>query len=292
MHLDYNDPVEWLAHRYKCDEDARNKHIEKQFVQYFSDRKELNLLDAGAGTGNNFRYYFERLNNQRQSWTLLEHDPDIINACRTQLKRFAKNKGYKIEQGQDSITVKSNTKQAHINFVEGKLDDIQQIVDMESLDTVTANALFDLVTYDQFDVFASKLACYQVCLLATLNYYETSFLPFSEADARYIRYFHMHMTRPQSFGAAMGPNCSGEMIDLLAAHEMKTDHEASQWHLKRYDTTMQHYILHFFEHAIRDLNLSKTEIIDLKAWIDQKKEASQQHKLEIVVDHSDIFAYP
>ena len=292
MHIDYNNPIIWLEHRFSTDEDARNPNIEKKFIEYFSERDRLSILDAGAGTGNNFRYFFKKLGNQHQEWILLEQDGEMIANCRDKLSDFAREQGYHFSQDGDYLVIEAKEKKASIQLLQGQLQNIRELADMENLDVVTANALFDLVSYDQFDTFASQLACYQVCLMATLNYYETSFLPFSEDDGRYLNYFHTHMTRPQDFGEAMGPNCSEEMLDLLAAHEMKSEQESSQWHLKRYDTTMQHYILHFFENAIRDLNLSENEVRDMEVWLSDKKKMSHEHELEIIVDHSDIFAYP
>jgi hypothetical protein len=291
MLINYDDQVTWLEYRFPCDVEARNQTIEKKFIEYFNHLDTIHLLDAGSGTGSNFRYYFEKLPD-RQEWTFLEQDADTLEACRIKLREYADHHSFDFSDENGLITIASPKKSATIQLKQGILDNIKELVDMEHLDVVTANALFDLVSYEQFDEFAARLACYQVCLMATLNYYETSFLPFMEEDARYHRYFHTHMMRPQEFGAAMGPNCSEEMLDLLTAHEMQCEQEASQWHLKRYDTTMQHYILHYFEHAIRDLNLSKKEIVEMEDWISRKKELSHQHELEIIVDHSDIFAYP
>lgn len=291
MHIDYNDPVVWLEHRYPCDEAARNPNIEKKFLEYFSQRDRLHIMDAGAGTGSNFRYYFSKLPEQ-QEWILLEQDATLLQACRDRLNRFAEENQYHLSEKGDQLLISSDRRQASIRFVQDKLENVKSLTDMEQLDVITANALFDLVSYEQFDAFAAQIACYQVCLMASLNYYETSFLPFASEDGRFIQYFHMHMLRPQDFGEAMGPNCSEEMLDLLAAHEMKCEQEGSQWHLKRYDTTMQHYILHFMEHAIRDLNLSDKEIGDMESWLEEKQQMSREHQLEIIVDHSDIFAYP
>jgi hypothetical protein len=291
MHIDYNDPVVWLEHRYASDEAARNPSIEKKFIKYFSERDSMHIMDAGAGTGSNFRYFFSKLADE-QHWILLEQDAGLVAACREKLIEFASKHQYRVEEQAEQITIRSEYKSAHIQFLRGKLQDIKDLTDLKQLDVVTANALFDLVSYEQFDTFASEIACYQVCLMATLNYYETSFLPFSAEDGSFIQHYHTHMMRPQDFGAAMGPNCTEEMLDLLAAHEMKCEQEGSQWHLKRYDTTMQYYILQFMEHAIKDLNFSGQEVDKLEAWILEKRQMSLDHQLEIIVDHSDIFAYP
>jgi len=291
MHINYDDPIMWLDHRFNCDAEARNANIEKKFLEFFEDRDSLTVVDAGSGTGSNFQYYFEKFPNQ-QEWTFIDCEGPLLNACREKLYRFAKKKNYEFIEQNGSVCIKDGAKQALVKMSQGKLENVEHLTDLKQTDVVTANALFDLLSYDQFDTFACKLSAYNVCLMATLNYYETSFLPYDEEDGRFVRYFHTHMTRPQGFGSAMGPNCTEEMLDLLTEHQMLVEQEGSQWHLKRYDTTMHHYLLHFFEHALRDLNLSPAEIIDLEEWLEAKKKMSHDHKLEIIVDHSDIFAYP
>ncbi len=291
MHINYDDPILWLAHRYACDAEARNTNVEKKLLAFFAGKKSLSILDAGCGTGANFQYYFEKF-PKRQEWTLVDCENHHLESCREILTDFAQKNNYQLEQNEDSLSIKSGKKKATVRFVHGILDEVEKHADLKKTDLITANALFDLLSYDQFDTFACKLSAYNVCLMATLNYYETSFLPFSEEDGRFVRYFHTHMTRPQQFGAAMGPNCTEEMLDLLAEHQMVVEQEGSQWHLKRYDATMQHYLLHFFEHAVRDLSLSDCEINDLEAWLGNKKQMCQERQLEIIVDHSDIFAYP
>ena len=93
-------------------------------------------------------------------------------------------------------------------------------------------------------------------------------------------------------GIAMGPDCSEEMLDLLAQHHMMIEQEGSQWHLKRRDTTMHHYLLHFIEHAVAELSLSQQEKQEFDAWLREKRELCHRRALEIIVDHCDIFAYP
>lgn len=291
MHINYDDPVVWLEHRYACDAEARNANIEKKFLEFFSEKDGISILDAGCGTGSNFHYYFEKLPKE-QEWTFLDFEQNLLSACKERLKEYARKQNYKVREQDGVLSIKSAGKQAQVRFIKGDLGEVEHLTDMKTTDLVTANALFDLLSYDQFDSFACKLSAYNVCLLATLNYYETSFLPYTEEDGRFVRYFHTHMTRPQPFGAAMGPNCTEEMLDLLNEHQMMIEQEGSQWHLKRYDTTMHHYLLHFFEHAVRDLSLSDSEITELEEWLEHKKRMSQDHKLEIIVDHSDIFAYP
>lgn len=291
MHINYNDPVQWLSYRFTCDAEARNQGIERKFLQFFDHMPRLCLVDVGAGTGANFRYYFDKI-KQNQEWTFIEQNPHLIRASHICLEKFALHHDYGFHQNNDTITITAGNKKAHIKLIQGTLQHIEELTDLEEIDVVTANAVFDLVPFEHFDTFVGKLKAKDVCLLSTLNYYETSFIPFSESDGRFIRLYHMHMRRPQPFGIAMGPDCCEEMLDLLHQHQMLIEQEGSQWHITRRNTTMQHFLLHFIENAIHELNLADCEQKAFNEWITEKKELCHKRELEIYVDHNDIFAYP
>ena len=292
MHIDYNDPVLWLSYRFACDVQARNKDIERKFLHFFDHIQQLHIVDVGAGTGANFRYYFDKI-KQDQEWTFLEKDPHMIQSCHHCLEKFATDQNLQLEQTQDhAFTLTGNGKKARITMQQTDINKLEQEVDLDKTDVVTGNAFFDLVTYDHFDAFLNKLEKHDVCLMATLNYYETSFLPFSERDAQFLRMYHMHMKRPQRFGIAMGPDCSEEMLDLLAQHHMVIEQDGSQWHIGRNNTVMHHYMLQFIENAIHELNLVPDEQEAFLNWMNEKKKFCHDRSLEIYVDHSDIFAYP
>ena len=290
MYLDYNDPISWLDHRYACDVQARNPHIEENFLSFFRPHESvLHITDVGAGTGANVCYYFDKLKHQ-QEWTLIEQNGTLLQACRERLRTFAEKQQYFWEEQEHEAQLIADSKKALIRFIPGNVDNIEQLTDLEQADVVMGNAFFDLISFDQFDALIGKLVKHHVSLLATLNYYETSFYPFCEEDHQMMRWYHMHMKRPQPFGISMGANCSEEMLDLLAQHHMLIEQEASQWHLKRGNTTMQHYILHFIEHALSELSLMEEEREVCHRWMAKRKEQLQNRTLEIIIDHSDIFA--
>ena len=292
MHLDYDDPIQWLSHRFACDAAARHAATERQFLDFFAQHQTtLRLVDLGSGTGANFRYYFERIPHP-QSWTLIEQDPALSEACRVSLRQFADERGYTWEEEDGQLRINKPGQTATVSLVSGRIEQVEQLTDLTQTDAITANAVFDLLSFEQFDTLVGKLIQYEVCLLATLNYYETSFLPFAEEDHRFLRLYHTHMKRPQPFGMAMGADCSEEMLDLLEQHPMAVAQGGSQWHLKKHHSTMHHYLLHFMENALHELNLSAAERQGFDQWFEEKRQLSRERKLEIIVDHSDIFAYP
>lgn len=292
MHLNYHDPALWLSYRSACDAVARNKGIERKFLEFFNHKPTLDIVDVGAGTGANFRYYFDHI-RQNQRWTFIEKNAQLIEEAKACIAHFAQQKGYHLEQKHSNLMhISAGDKQASIKIIQGCLGDIEHLVSLPDADVVTANAVFDLISYEQFDALVRKLKKEYVCLLSTLNYYETSFLPFSDTDARFIRWYHMHMKRPQQFGIAMGPDCCEEMLDLLHQQGMIIEQEASQWHITRNNTAMHHFLLSFMEDAIHKLNLAACEKEAFDQWMDKRKKLCRERRLEIYVDHNDIFAYP
>lgn len=292
MHLNYHDPALWLSYRAACDTAARNKSIERKFLEFFDHKPTLDIVDVGAGTGANFRYYFNRI-KQNQHWTFIEKDARLTEETNACMAQFAQQQGYKLEQKNSNlIHISADTKQASIKIIQGSLHDIEHLVSLPDADVVTANAVFDLISYEQFDALVHKLKKEYVCLLSTMNYYEISFLPFSEADMRFIHWYHMYMKRPQSFGIAMGPDACEEMLDLLHQHGMIIVQEASQWHITRNNTAMHHFLLNFMEDAVHSLNLAACEKEAFDQWMAERKQLCRERKLEIYVDHNDIFAYP
>jgi len=290
MHLDYNDPIIWLDHRYACDVQARNASIEEKFLSFFKPHESvLHITDAGAGTGTNVCYYFDKFKHQ-QEWTLIEQHDSLVEACRQRLRKFADKNGYYWDEQEDQAQLIADDKRARICFVNGNIDELEKLTNLEEADVLVANAFFDLISFDQFDAMVEKLAQNNVAFLSTLNYYETSFYPFMEEDHQMVRWYHMHMKRPQPFGIAMGADCCEEMLDLLAQHHLMIEQESSQWHLKRGSTTMQHYILHFMENALAELSMTKEERSLCQHWFNQRKQQLHDRTLEVIVDHNDIFA--
>ena len=214
----------------------------------------------------------------------------LVQACRERLRGFAEKNGYYWEDQGNEAQLIHDSKKAQIRFVTGDVDRIEQLIDLEVADVIVGNAFFNLILSDQFDAFIGKLVKYNVSLLATLNYYETSFYPFYEEDHQIMRWYHMHMKRPQPFGIGMGADCCEEMLDLLAQHHMMIEQEGSQWHLKRGNTTMQHYILHFIENALNELSLAEEERAVVNTWLEKRKKQLHERTLEIIIDHNDIFA--
>ncbi|MEL6843077.1 MAG: hypothetical protein AAFP02_07660, partial [Bacteroidota bacterium] len=111
----------------------------------------------------NYRYFSSKLSGQEQ-WSLLEHDPILIEAMQQDLP--------------DSI-----------QYIQHSLLDISGAIDPATLDLVMANAVFDLFSRDQFYGFAERLAETKTPLYLSLNYTGMGFVPESKYDEEMIAYY-------------------------------------------------------------------------------------------------------
>jgi ubiquinone/menaquinone biosynthesis C-methylase UbiE len=79
---------EWLDLREAADTRARNSEVASAVAARFALRDELSVLDLGAGTGANLRATIHLLPS-RQTWTLVDHNAQSLNAARAKLARWA-----------------------------------------------------------------------------------------------------------------------------------------------------------------------------------------------------------
>ena len=79
---------EWLDLREAADRRARSREIANAVAARFALRDELRIVDLGSGTGANLRATASLLPN-RQAWTLVDNDPELSEAAKVKLCRWA-----------------------------------------------------------------------------------------------------------------------------------------------------------------------------------------------------------
>ncbi|BBM84035.1 class I SAM-dependent methyltransferase [Candidatus Uabimicrobium amorphum] len=250
---------EWLSLRRDFDNRARNKCIEKCVAQYFTH--PIHIMDIGTGTGNNVVYYQEKFEDS--SWTLVDSDADLLDVCRKNLRQ---------------------------NIREMQHGSILDLDNFQGVDLITANAIFDLFSPEQFVSFAQKIHAYGVSLLATLNYKSMYFTPQAPQDKVYIEMYNQHMTRKQNFGCAMGERCTQKITDVLLDKLCYNVHMGkSDWIIDSSSPKMVKHILQFMFNALSEMTSDTTT---LQNWVEDKQKMFQQKSVQLCISHSDIFAHP
>ena len=278
----------WLQERYRFDTEARCRELEKSFLEYFQGTRLLRIVDVGAGLGANTRYYLEVIPFD-QLWTLVEYDPVLVQQCFGTLSQWAKSRGWLCEITADSLTIHLPDKQAEIRVLKGSMLDLEHMVDLTYIDLVTANAVFDLFSQQQFQRFVKLLTNHRVPILTTLNYQSMVFEPEDQQDGKYVRHYQSHMRRLQDFGAAMGAGCSRHMITVLESLGGSVQQGKSVWKITSAEPARINYMLHFMQEAISELLTFPEELNQLNHWIISKHKRLLGGAQKLIVKHMDLF---
>ena len=280
----------WLDERYQYDVLARNPNAEAKCLQSFQHLQEIFICDVGSGSGSNLIYFMGKFPSH-QHWFLVEQDEQLNHYAFKRVGEWVKNKGYTFVKYQyPTIHLQNSEQNIYIQFLTGSLLRLDQLLDLGQIQLVTAGAVFDLFSVDQFHTFAKLLLEHQCNLLTTLNYKSMSFSPKGKNDEKYIALYEAHMQRQQAFGCGMGKDCSQEMI---AFYQDKTAVEVtfgeSLWSLNPQAQLMHQYLLAFMEESVGSMLTTNEEQVNFKTWLVQKGQLSQSGKLNIHVNHMDLF---
>jgi len=169
--------------------------------------------------------------------------------------------------------------------------EIGQLVPLEKIDLVLANAVFDLFSKEQIQQFLNPILQKEIACYFTLNYKSQSFHPEDPFDKTYISLYEDHMERPQATGNATGKMVGNYLAECLETFQT-VEQAISSWQIQKEDIKMHYYLLSFMENAIQELVLQEEVRTLLPKWIQRKKDLVITRQLELEVQHWDIFSYP
>jgi len=281
----------WLDLRASWDAASRHPGVESRARRYFGAAGPRSVLDLGAGTGANTRYLVHRFPSVRE-WVLVDRDPVLLGCCPAAFVRWAARKGWFCRPNGSGLDLETPRGGAHLRLRCADLPGNCAAEPWPQADLVTANALFDLVSAEQFEALAAWLARRRLPLLATINYRSTAFLPAGEDDHRLLALYDRHMVRPRSFGRAMGPDCTARMISTLQRYGYSVCFGPSDWNLGPPDGEMIAWLLDCMRSAVGELLDGTGGRENLEAWIREKAARAGVGRLRLRVRHTDLFAWP
>ncbi|MEN0004316.1 MAG: class I SAM-dependent methyltransferase [Bacteroidota bacterium] len=279
--------VEWLTTRYPFDVAARNKDVEQAALMGLPAERPIRLIDLGAGTGNNCRYFIPKL-PQDQEWLLLELNPHLIAAAKSQLHAFAKEAGFKVTPTADGLYL-AGRKKVTIRFREMSFLNLKEQLDLGSYDLVMAGAVIDLLTVNMLEMLVQQFIGHVVPFLATINFTGMQFEGATEQDQHYTKLYIQHMRRAQPFGRTLGAACIPFLKSWLLVRDIPFLSGASDWVISPTDRAMHELTLGFMQGAIPELLHTPNELNTFNQWLIEKKEQSDRRKLSFRVEHFDIY---
>ena len=278
--------IDWLKERFRYDNAARNQEVEKYFLHHFRNHEKLNIVDIGSGTGANCLYFIERL-FKNQTWTLVEKDEALCEATIDRIGRFLQDYNFFYTFENNVFRIKAWESRVKITILNASFFELKNIIDLEEIDIVMAAAVFDVLTFGQFEKAVSPILENKIPIFSTMNYHAMRFQPITPLDLKYVNAYEDHMLREQKEGRAMGPECSKLMEAFFKNNNLNIVKGKSQWKLNNQARKMHGFILGFMEKSIKGNLENGSEEFD--HWLLEKREISKGRELEIEVDHVDYF---
>jgi len=278
---------DWLNERYEVDAAARNKELERIAFNHLAGHDELEIVDLGAGTGSNFRYYCGRVPAKKQKWTLIDQDPKLLEEAEGNIRQIFPSHSSNSELGE--LTIETSELKIQIQFKTTNIFEEDARIVEGNCHLILSNALFDLASEQQFRSLCQALPLDKSVFLTTMNYQSTDFEPKDPSDQFFILHFHNHMSRQQKFGRSMGTDCVDFMTDVLQGFTQNFHSRVSIWRLNSSNKLLQLGIMDFVQNAMEDMSLNDSRFHE---WKKNRMDLLNKSMQTMEVGHVDLLCLP
>lgn len=261
---------DWLALREPYDHAARAKGLLGALGQWAAGCQRLHIADLGSGTGSNLRGTSPALGSA-QDWTLLEHDPRLIET------------GTALLGGLDhGITARYRPADLSVDLAAVIPDDTE---------LVTCAAFLDLVSAAWLDRLVALVGQRRTALYVALTYDGGwRWRPGDIFDAEIKRLFDAHQASDKGFGPALGPRATTALIERLEPMGGRLMVEASDWRLGYADQAIQDALLEGYASAARELAADQAD--EIGDWRTHRQKYVSTGRSGHRVGHKDLLWLP
>ena len=253
--------ADWLSLRARFDTAARAEVLEERLARFATARlggsgRALQVIDLGAGSGNNHRHLSPRL-PVRQHWTLVDGDEDLLRTA--------------------PQTTDVSRKHADLAVnLEAAIPD--------TTDLVTASALIDLVSRDWLVRLVRRVEEVNAALLVVLTYDgRIRWSDENAEDGRLRDLVNMHQRGEKGFGPALGPDAPRALQDVVGAGLVT---RSSDWKVGAADREMRVALVDGWADAAAEIAPEQRSRIS--AWAVRRREC----ECDLVVGHADQLMLP
>jgi hypothetical protein len=288
---------DWLLLRFAADEASRSPALVQAVSAHAAGRSHIHVLDLGAGAGANLLHVAPLLPVATQRWTLVDRDATLVQRVQAFHGTFARRHPERFTVHGQELRIQDRhvTYQAHAgNFLDAACP-----IYREAPDLVVANAVFDLMTAEQFGTFVDLAAAHWGQTRPPMYFTihpdgDVRFQPGDDDDARVVALFHAHMRRAQSFGRAMGATSAAEMLRALEARGFQVTMAPSPLRMHGSEEALLHANLDFFESAVGEMIATGAgqgmTAPALQRWIAHKRQLIAQGGLAMEIGQRDHWA--
>lgn len=268
----------WLAGREPVDHAARAPSLTQQLITWLGrePHRPLRAVDLGTGRGSNLRYLAPQLPGP-QHWTLLDHDPDLLQEARQRCGQLHDRSGNRIE---------CHPCRADLRRFEHWLPRINAQTQL-----VTASALLDLVSADWLDQLTDHLQQCRAAVLMVLNVDGTFGCSTEHRDDELVRTaFNAHQCGNGPFGKGLGPEGATALASRLSAADYRVMTANSPWVVSPEHAELQRGLIEGWQQAATEQQPEHTD--RFAAWACQRLAEVGTPGFVLQVGHTDLLALP
>lgn len=278
--------AEWLALREPVDHASRNAEIAARVAAHFAGQRLTRVVDLGCGTGSNLRATFSLL-AARQEWLLVDYDPLLLVAARTQLMEWAD----RARPDDGYIQLVKDGRDLTVRFAKADLTRDMDKVLSGAPDLVTASALFDLISEEWMTEFARQVRAVSASFYTVLTYNgQDSFAPPHAQDAAVIRAFSAHQKSDKGFGPAAGPDGAAALKRAFDAVGYTVSEGDSPWRIGPQGADLATQLLQGIVSAVSETGTLSEDA--LGQWLTHRLMSVYRPDAMLLTGHTDTFATP
>lgn len=270
---------DWLAAREPVDHQARAPALNRLLNDWLavrydrsgetSQRPPVQVVDLGAGRGNNGVYLVPRLEVPQQ-WLLVDQDSDLLATAASRMEQ---------------LDVPYTTALTRLTA-----SGIERVLPADTA-LVTASALIDLVSGEWLRELVKASVARQAAVLVVLTYAGRFRLAPADPDDHLVeRLVNEHQHGDKGVGTALGPEATAELAAALQARGYRLHLADSPWHLTPQHPEVISHLLSGWIQAARDCQSG--DDARLARWLETRRRQLDQGQLSVSVDHRDLLALP
>ena len=275
--------ADWLTLREPVDHRARAAVLDDALAGWWAEGDRSRILDLGCGTGSNLRYLSPRLGRAAptrvQSWTLLDHDTELLE--RVRLPGAGPAGGLRAAEELiplDLTTVHGDLSLEGLSLIDGS-------------HLVTASALLDLVSSAWTEEMARRCANAGAAILFTLTYDGSIAWDAPDPDDAVVRdAVNAHQRREKGLGGALGPEAAAHAERAFATRGYRTRTARSPWRLGPAEGALVRALLEGWSTAAVEQRPDQAARIE--RWTRRRTATIEGGAFSLTVGHVDLLALP
>ena len=225
--------ADWLRQREPFDLAARSQSLANGFRKALGSQAPvpLRIVDLASGSGANFRALAPLLEAD-QEWRLVDHDPLLLAAQRTEITAWASRHGWHCHDHEGALAIHAGTARWLVRGQQLDLVRNLEDIDLASCDGLVTTAFLDLVAAAWLDRLSALLSRTRRPLLATLTVNgRRTWCPGRPADRLVTDAFLSHQDGDKGFGPSLGVRATPYLAASLATAGYQISTPASDWHI-------------------------------------------------------------